>query len=125
MNWRALTAPAARALYPVHRVHGAILLLLLFFTLILGMGNSLHSRLLWVGEQTWPNYYLLNPDATEPSCRLEMNVDAEVRKRVEAYKPDPDDLFDSPPNPQAIRTSLERNLALCAQKHAAYQKNAE
>jgi len=125
MNWRALTAPGARALYPVHKVHGAILLLLLFFTLLLGMGNSLHSRLLWVGEQTWPNYYLLNPDATEPSCRLEMNVDAEVRKRVEAYKPDPDDLFDSPPNPQAIRTSLERNLALCAQKHAAYQKNAE
>jgi len=125
MNWRALTAPAARTLYPVHKLHGAILLLLLFFTLLLGMGNSLHSRLLWVGEQAWPNYYLLNPDATEPSCRLDMDVGAEVRKRVKAYKPDPDDLFDSPPNPDAIRTSLERNLALCAEKHAAYQKNAE
>lgn len=125
MNWRALTAPAVRTLYPVHRLHGAVLLLLLLSTLVLGMGNSLHSRLLWVGEQTWPNYYLLNPDATEPSCQLEMNVDAEVRKRVEAYKPDPDDLFSSPPNPEAIRTSLERNLELCKQEYVTYEQNLQ
>ncbi|GGE56711.1 membrane protein [Streptosporangium jomthongense] len=123
MNWQALTAPAAKTLYPVHRMHGAILLVLLFVTLLLGMGNSLHSRLLWVGEQVWPNYYLLNPDATEPSCRLEMDVDAEVRKRMDAYQPDPDDLFDSAPDPEAIRASLKRNLALCAEKHAAYEQN--
>lgn len=123
MNWRALAAPAVKTLYPVQKMHGVILLLLLFVTLILGMGNSLHSRLLWVGEQTWPNYYLLNPDATEPSCRLEMNVDEEVSKRVAAYKPDPDDLFDSPPNPDAIRASLERNLTLCAGQHKVYQNN--
>lgn len=123
MNWRALTAPAARTRYPVHRMHGAVLLLLLLFTLLLGMGNSLHSRLLWVGEQTWPNYYLLNPDATEPSCQLEMDIDAEVAKRVAAYKPDPDDLFSSPPNPEAIRKSLESNLELCQQQYAVYEQN--
>ncbi|MBW0146966.1 TRAP transporter large permease subunit [Marinobacter arenosus] len=125
MNWRALTAPAAQTLYPVHRMHGVILLLLLLFTLLLGMGNSLHSRLLWVGEQTWPNYYLLNPDATEPSCQLEMDVDAEVRKRMDAYKPDPDDLFSSPPNPEAIRQSLARNLELCQQEYVLYEQNLE
>ena len=125
MNWRAVTAPAARTLYPVHRMHGVVLLLLLLFTLLLGMGNSLHSRLLWVGEQTWPNYYLLNPDATEPSCQLEMDVDAEVRKRIDAYRPDPDDLFSSPPNPEAVRTSLERNLELCQEKYALYEQNLE
>ncbi len=125
MNWRALTAPAARTLYPVHRLHGAVLLLLLLFTLLLGMGNSLHSRLLWVGEQTWPNYYLLNPDATEPTCQLEMDVDAEVARRVQAYKPDPDDLFSSPPNPEAIRKSLQSNLELCQQQYALYQQNLE
>ena len=123
MNWRAVTAPAARTLYPVHRMHGVVLLLLLLFTLLLGMGNSLHSRLLWVGEQTWPNYYLLNPDATEPSCQLEMDVDAEVRKRIDAYRPDPDDLFSSPPNPEALRTSLERNLELCQEKYTLYEQN--
>lgn len=125
MNWRALTAPAARTLYPVHRLHGAVLLLLLLFTLLLGMGNSLHSRLLWVGEQTWPNYYLLNPDAKEPTCQLEMDVDAEVARRVQAYKPDPDDLFSSPPNPEAIRKSLQSNLELCQQQYALYQQNLE
>ncbi|MEE3116553.1 MAG: C4-dicarboxylate ABC transporter, partial [Pseudomonadota bacterium] len=125
MNWRAMTAPAARTLYPVHRLHGVVLLLLLLFTLLLGMGNSLHSRLLWMGEQTWPNYYLLNPDATEPSCRLEMDVDAEVQKRIAAYKPDPDDLFSSPPNPDAIRQSLTRNLELCQQEYALYEQNLE
>ncbi|HET8801072.1 MAG TPA: TRAP transporter large permease subunit [Marinobacter sp.] len=123
MNWRALTAPAARTLYPMHRLHGAVLLLLLLFTLLLGMGNSLHSRLLWVGEQTWPNYYLLNPEATEPSCQLDMNVDAEVKKRIQAYQPDPDALFSSPPDPDAIRQSLLKNLELCEQQYAIYQQN--
>ncbi|TNE82537.1 MAG: TRAP transporter large permease subunit [Gammaproteobacteria bacterium] len=123
MNWRAMAATGAKTLYPVHKMHGAVLLLLLMFTLLLGMGNSLHSRLLWVGEQTWPNYYLLNPDATEPTCQLEMDVDAEIQKRIDAYKPDPDDLFSSPPNPDAIRTSLERNMALCEQEYALYEQN--
>ena len=125
MNWRALTAPAVKTLYPVHRLHGATLLLLLLFTLLLGMGNSLHSRLLWVGEQTWPNYYLLNPDATEPSCQLEMDIEAEVARRIAAYQPDPDDLFSSPPNPDALRESLRRNLDRCAQEHALYRQNLE
>ena len=123
MNWRALSAAGPKTLYPVHRLHGVILLLLLIFTLLLGMGNSLHSRMLWVGEQTWPNYYLLDPDATEPTCTLSMDVDAEVRKRVEAYEPNPDDLFSSPPDPDAIRKSLEKNLALCQQKHRLYEEN--
>ncbi|UDL07303.1 TRAP transporter large permease subunit [Marinobacter sp. CA1] len=100
-----------------------VLLLLLLFTLLLGMGNSLHSRLLWVGEQTWPNYYLLNPDATAPECDLSMDVDTEVQRRLDAYKPDPDDLFSSPPNASALRESLQRNLALCEQKFAAFEEN--
>jgi TRAP-type C4-dicarboxylate transport system permease large subunit len=109
----------------MRRLHGVILLLLLMFTLLLGMGNSLHSRLLWVGEQVWPNYYLLNPNATEPDCQLELDVDAEVSKRLAAYRPDPDDLFSSPPNPSALRKSLERNLQLCEGQHALYQQNLE
>ena len=125
MNWRAMTATGVRTLYPVHRLHGVILLLLLLATLLLGMGNSLHSRLLWVGEQIWPNYYLLNPDAVEPSCNLIMDVDKEVERRVQAYKPDPDDLFSSPPDPQAIRQSLESNLALCEQRHLQFAENQQ
>ena len=123
MNWRAISVAGSRTLYPVHRSHGVILLLLLIFTLLLGMGNSLHSRMLWVGEQTWPNYYLLNPDATEPTCNKTMDVEAEVRKRMNAYEPDPDDLFSSPPDAGAIRESLERNLALCEQKHQMFAEN--
>ncbi len=110
MNWRAMTATGARTLYPVHRMHGVILLLLLMFTLLLGMGNSLHSRMLWVGEQAWPNYYLLDPDATEPTCTLSMDVDAEVagngsrpvtsrtRTTFSAHRR----------NPEAIRKSLRK-----------------
>lgn len=123
MNWRALSTAGAKTLYPVHRSHGVILLLLLIFTLLLGMGNSLHSRMLWVGEQTWPNYYLLDPDATEPTCNMMMDVEAEVQKRIDAYEPDPDDLFSSPPNEDSIRESLERNVALCEQKHLMYAEN--
>ncbi|MEQ9544623.1 MAG: TRAP transporter large permease subunit [Marinobacter sp.] len=123
MNWQAISTAGAKTLYPVHRMHGVILLLLLLFTLLLGMGNSLHSRMLWVGEQTWPNYYLLNPDATEPTCNRTMDVEAEVQKRLDAYEPDPDDLFSSPPNAASIRESLERNLALCEEKYEMYAEN--
>lgn len=120
---RVLSTARTTTLYPMHRLHGMVLLLLLLFTLLLGMGNSLHSRLLWVGEQTWPNYYLLNPDATAPECDLSMDVDTEVQRRLDAYKPDPDDLFSSPPNASALRESLQRNLALCEQKFAAFEEN--
>ncbi|PSF07921.1 TRAP transporter large permease subunit [Marinobacter halophilus] len=123
MNWRAMTASGVRTLYPVHRLHGAILLLLLLTTLLMGMGNSLHSRMLWIGEQVWPNYYLLNPDATQPTCNMFMDVDSEVDRRVKAYKPDPDDLFSSPPNPEAIKQSLQSNLALCEQRHLQFAEN--
>lgn len=123
MNWRAMTDTGARTLYPVHRIHGVILLLLLLSTLLLGMGNSLHSRLLWVGEQVWPNYYLLNPDATEPTCNMFVDVDAEVERRIQAYEPDPDDLFSSPPDAEALRQSLQSNVALCEQRHLMYAEN--
>ncbi|MHA7925101.1 MAG: TRAP transporter large permease subunit [Marinobacter sp.] len=113
------------ALYPVHKVHGVVLLLLLLFTLLLGMGNSLHSRLLLIGEQTWPNYYLLDPAATEPTCSLEIDIDAEVQKRIDAYEPDPDELFSSPPNAQAIRESLLQNLELCKQRFEQYRLTQE
>lgn len=113
------------ALYPVHKVHGVVLLLLLLFTLLLGMGNSLHSRLLLIGEQTWPNYYLLDPAATEPTCSLTVDIDAEVQKRIDAYEPDPDVLFSSPPNAQALRESLVQNLELCEQRHEHYRLTQE
>ncbi|HLV78251.1 MAG TPA: TRAP transporter large permease subunit [Marinobacter sp.] len=123
MNWRAMTATGARSLYPVHRLHGVILLLLLLGTLALGMGNSLHSRLLWVGEQVWSNYYLLNPNAVEPSCERHIDIDREVERRLAAYKPNPDDLFSSPPNAEALRQSLQSNQALCEQRHLLYAEN--
>lgn len=118
-----MTASGVKTLYPVHRLHGLVLLLLLLATLALGMGNSLHSRMLWVGEQIWPGYYLLNPDAKAPACNLELDVDREVQVRLQAYKPDPDDLFSSPPDPSALRQSLQSNLVLCAQRHQQFAEN--
>ncbi|SFM39146.1 TRAP transporter large permease subunit [Marinobacter zhejiangensis] len=123
MITRVLSSARTVTLYPVHRLHGVVLLLLLIFTLLLGMGNSLHSRLLWVGEQTWPNYYLLDPAAVAPDCELSMDVEAEVQRRLAAYQPDPDDLFSTPPNPEALRQSLQRNLAMCEQKFQVFEEN--
>ncbi|WP_404363970.1 TRAP transporter large permease subunit [Marinobacter sp.] len=125
MNWRSLTAVRPTTLYPVHRVHGVVLLLLLMFTLLLGMGNSLHSRLLWIGEQAWPNYYLLDPEAQEPTCNLNRDIGAEVQRRMDEYQPDPDALFSSPPDPDKLRESLQKNLENCELKYLAYQHNQE
>ena len=116
---------AIKAQYPVHRLHGVILLLLLIVTMLLGMGNSLHSRLLWLGEQTWQGYYLLDPWAEEPTCRTDIDVDSEVQRRLDAYVPDPDDLFASPPNPDALRQSLLRNIELCQERFERFERNQE
>lgn len=125
MNWQALTASETGSVYPVRRVHGMVLLALLVMTLLLGMGNSLHSRMLWVGEQAWSNYYLLDPWASEPECNASLNIDAAVDKRMEAYKPDPDALFSSPPNRQDLRESFTKTKALCERKHEHFKLNQQ
>ncbi|MBH86284.1 MAG: C4-dicarboxylate ABC transporter [Alteromonadaceae bacterium] len=125
MNWRAMSSSGIKTLYPVHRMHGVILLALLVFTLLLGMGSSLHSRMLWVGEQTWPNYYLLNPWASEPDCNVDMDVEAAVQKRMNEYTPDPDELFSSPPDADKLRESYRKNLELCQKKHAMFAENQD
>ncbi len=121
MNGRVMTAEATGVVYPVHRLHGFLLLALLMATLLLGLGSSIHSRMLWLGEKVWPNYYLLDPDATAPTCKTDIDINAAVQAQIAADKQDSGGLFDSAPNPAQIRQSLEKNLAMCKAKHQHYQ----
>ncbi|PAV26944.1 TRAP-type C4-dicarboxylate transport system permease large subunit [Tamilnaduibacter salinus] len=123
MNWRAMSPSRVTTLYPMHRLHGVVLLGLLIFTLLLGMGNSLHSRMLWIGEQMWSDYYLLDPWAEKPECNVNMDIDAAIQKRLDNYEPDPDALFSSPPSESKLRESFEKSLEQCKQEHALYKQN--
>ena len=125
MNWRAMTVmstDAPTAVYPIHRLQGLLLLALLMATLLLGLGSSIHSQMLWLGEKLWPNYYLLDPDARAPTCKTHIDIDAAIKAQLAQSTADADSLFDSTPDPKAIRQSLESNLALCKQKHALYDQ---
>ena len=121
MNEPVLTAEASGIHYPMHRLHGFVLLALLMATLLLGLGSSIHSRMMAVGENIWPNYYKLNPDATAPTCKTSINIDAAVKAQLAADAKDSGGLFSSTPDPAQIRQSLEDNLQMCRQAHKQYQ----
>ena len=122
MTGNAVTASKSTAMYPVHRLNGVVLLLLLLATLLLGLGSSIHSRMMWLGEELWDNYYLLDPDAKAPTCSTDVDIDAAVKKQLAQSQDDDFSLFDSAPDPKAIRSSIEKNLAMCKEQHANYDK---
>lgn len=121
MNGRVLTAATTGINYPVHRLHGFALLALLMATLLLGLGGSIHSRMLWLGERIWNDYYLLNPDAKAPTCKTNIDLDAAVQAQLAADKKDAGGLFSSTPSAAQVRQSLKDNLAMCRSKHQQYQ----
>ncbi len=106
--------------------------MLLLLTLIIGTGEMFHGQLLRMGEQIFGDsrdgvqYFMLRVDPTAPTCDPNMNVDAEVAKRVAASSSSADDfgsLFAStPPDPKAIRESVQTSLQQCREKHVFYGK---
>lgn len=110
------------SLYPIHKLNGVVLLALLMATLLLGLGSSIHSRVLWLGEQLWQNYYLLDPYATKPECSLNVDIDAAVAAQLKDGKDDGFDLFESEPDPAEIRASIVRNLELCRDQNVIFAK---
>ncbi|MFE8072206.1 TRAP transporter large permease subunit [Marinobacteraceae bacterium S3BR75-40.1] len=120
MNERVMSQQSLVGSLKLNNWHGVILLGLLMATLLLGLGSSIHSRLLWLGEQTWNDYYLLDPHAKAPECNPSQDVDAAVAAQMAEAESDSFGLFDSKPDKAAIRASIEKNVALCQEKHAKY-----
>jgi TRAP-type C4-dicarboxylate transport system permease large subunit len=101
---------------------------LLSFVVVLGLGDSIHSRLLNLGENLWEGYYLLDPDAEQPSCNVNQNIELSVKVLMaEQLADSADDLFDDDlfssdtgASEQDFRDSLTSSLAMCQAEHKNY-----
>ncbi len=102
----------------------AILLTVIF----LGTGEYIHSQLLKLGESQWDQYFILRADIPNPDCNQHPDIDAEVNRLVtEAQSAPVDelDLFAEEVDPAAIRESVERSAAMCAEKWKIARSNQE
>lgn len=108
------------------RLHGAVVVTLLIVVLLLGLGSSLHSRMLSMGEQLWPGYYTLNPSATEPRCDVNVDIERRVQEEMAAEEEGGFDLGGAMgPDEDAIRRSVERNLERCERSHQVFAQQQE
>ncbi|TVP57069.1 MAG: TRAP transporter large permease subunit [Halomonadaceae bacterium] len=108
------------------RLHGVIVVTLLIVVLLLGLGSSLHSRMLSMGEQIWPGYYTLNPSASQPTCEYDVDIERRVQEEMEAEEDDGFDLGgDMGPDEDSIRRSIERNLERCERSHRTFEQQQE
>lgn len=97
---------------------------LLLLAILFGTSAFIHGQLLSLGGSIWHDYNMLRVDMPKPSCNPQMNVDAEVKKRMANKQVDSDSLFDSgPSNPEAIRESLESQRQQCKQNFQIYEYN--
>lgn len=99
--------------------------LLLLAVVVFGTGELIHSQLLNMGSNIWPGYHELRQDPVAPNCNPNMDIDAEVQKRMaeqEVVEEDDFGLFDDEPlDPAVIRISLENSKKLCEEKFTKYE----
>jgi len=102
--------------------------LVLVFVVILNTSHAIHAQLLQVGEGIWDGYFMLRSDPVEPSCDINMNIDAQLATLVAeaAAEEDEWDLFDSEPvDEDAMRQSLLAAQQQCEVKHQQYSETIE
>jgi TRAP-type C4-dicarboxylate transport system permease large subunit len=107
---------------------------LLLLTLIIGTGEMVHGQLLRLGESIFGNpqqqvqYFMLRADPVKPDCVANIDVEAEVqRKLAESQASSGDDLDDlfgdsGPADPAVLRQSIVQAQAICQAKHDMYEK---
>jgi C4-dicarboxylate transporter DctM subunit len=111
-----------------HYVPAFLIFSLLSFVVLLGLGDSIHSRLLVLGEKSWEGYYLLDPSAQTPSCDINQNIENSVQRLLAEQQADSeddlfgDDLFsDEGPSEEDLRVSLTSSLAMCQEEHQLHK----
>lgn len=115
---------SARAPGHARRLHGALVLLLLIALLLMGLGGSMHTRMLALGEQIWPGYYSLDPGADAPTCETDVDIDKRVQEELSAdEQEDPFGLGGGGPSEKQLRRSIERNVERCKDRHQQYAAN--
>jgi len=123
---------ASRAQQVSRYVASIPMLAILILTLLAATGETLHSRLLQIGGETWPDYFKLRliDYIQEPSCEpiqdIESLVDREVAKRQTAADDDVfGDVFGGEVSRDSVRDSIEARLSHCDQDWDQYNRLME
>ena len=99
---------------------------LLLLAIAFGTSAFIHGQLLSLGGSIWHDYNMLRFDMIQPSCDPNMDIDAEVQRRMANQKVDSDSLFDTgPADPDAIRRSLVSQRDQCRENFDIYAYNRE
>ena len=103
-----------------HYIPAFLIFSLLSFVVMLGLGDSIHSRLLSLGESVWEGYYLLDPSAQTPTCNINQDIETSLQQLLAEQQAEAeddlfeDDLFsDEGPSEKDLRASLTGSLAMC------------
>ncbi|PID43731.1 MAG: C4-dicarboxylate ABC transporter [Proteobacteria bacterium] len=100
--------------------------ILLLSVVIFSTSSDIHSQMLRLGQHLWSGYYELRADPTAPVCNPNIDIEQEIRHRIEQQKKnasdeDEFDLFaDDPIDPDTLRQALENLQTECADKYTRY-----
>lgn len=108
---------------------------LLVLILVLSTGEMVHGQLLKLGEVMFGDpahqiqYFMLRADPVAPSCNADLDVEAELARRLAAStqkpaaKDDIDAMFgDAGPDAATLRASIAEDVKTCAVKHVFYKR---
>lgn len=105
------------------------MLVILVLTLLASVGETLHSRLLEIGGETWPDYFNLRviEQIPAPDCQVVADPDAAVELAVVAKKAemaaDPfADVFGGNLDREEIRSSVLSTSAACKKRRAEWDR---
>ncbi len=100
--------------------------LILVLTVLAGIGEPLHARLLLLGNAFWADYTELRQPLVQPTCDPNQDIEKAVTELANAATENDDDWFDliepEPFNPEAARRSLSASLQQCQKAVEKYQQ---
>jgi TRAP-type C4-dicarboxylate transport system permease large subunit len=108
------------------KLFAAIIGVILFSSLFFGLSALISAKLIRVGDQMFPGYFLLKSGISKPDCERNPNIDQEVQKlknkQQTEQQDDPFGLSTTPPSDESLRRSVEASVHLCQQKWMLYER---
>lgn len=109
---------------------------MLLLTLVIGTGELFHGQLLKLGERLFGDppqqvqYFMLRADPVKPACNPSPDIEAEVRRQMDAGSKGPADDIDAlfgetKIDPDVLRQSLKSAAEVCRLKHDMYERVAD
>lgn len=101
-------------------------LLILLATLLAATGETLHSRLLAVGADQWPDYFRLRlaDQVQAPQCDPQADVERQVEAAMARSSDGNDpfaDVFGDQPDAESIHQSVTASITRCQESWRAYR----